>query len=76
MGQRKPIPRKSLTQVIKEEELDVIGRAELKGANRENEKAEAVKKMTREQKDQLLDFIFGVSEYNPLESFNKKGKKC
>lgn len=70
MAKMVPIPKKSLDQRIKEEELNVVEKAERSinlSIDKRRAKAEKCKRLKSEEKQQLLDFVFGKSTINPLE---------
>lgn len=60
------IPKKSLTQKIKEEELDKLGKVENVSQVERRKREEKCKRLKEDEKQKLKDFIFGKSDFNPL----------
>lgn len=69
-----PAPKKSLSQKVNEKREDKYYKADAKGIVldlKRKEKVQVVKNMNENEKSNLMDFIFGKTEINPLEEFNK-----
>lgn len=73
------IQRKSLQEKLKNEMENKFYKADSKGISKSviiKEKVSLVKNMDKDERQSLSDFIFGKSDINPLEDFNKsKGIK-